>query len=134
MQDQKEVWDKIAASWNEHRTKVTSEAYDFLKDETGKILDIGCGSGRNFLSYPMQELYAIDFSFEMIKLAKENAKKKGIDVELSVMNATNLRFEENFFDAVLCNAVLHCIPSREDRINVLSEIFRVLKKIGRAHV
>lgn len=134
MDDQKNVWDAIAPSWNIHRTKESPSVFNFLKEITGKILDVGCGSGRNFIAMDGLRWFGVDFSREMIKYAQENAKKKSMDVTLSVMDATNLRFDDEMFDACVCNAVLHCIPTREERRKVISEMFRVLKPGGRVFI
>jgi len=132
MEDQKKVWDNIAESWDERERRMDPAMKDFIKRTHGKLLDLGCGSGRNFWRVREQELYGIDFSKEMIKFARENAKKKRIKGEFSVMEADELDFSDNSFEGVLCWTVLHCIESKEKRINVLKEIFRVLKPGGEA--
>jgi SAM-dependent methyltransferase len=48
------------------------------------------------------------------------------DLELDV---TNLSFESNFFDVIICN---HVIEQIEDELSATKELFRVLKKDGLA--
>jgi len=129
---EKDVWNEIAPSWNKYKNKPSVTAEDFLRNTRGKVLDLGCGSGRNFVKVKGQELYATDFSEEMIDFAKSRAKKKKMDVNSGVMDAESLLFEDNFFDGVLCFAVLHCIKGEKKRKKVLQEIYRVLKPGGHA--
>ena len=68
--NQEKVWNTIAEKWAEYRKKPVPEVIKFLKNKSGKILDLGCGSGRHFLSG--KKIYGIDFSDKMLKLAEKN--------------------------------------------------------------
>ncbi len=133
MQRQRDVWDKIALPWKTFRAKPLKEAVDFLKNRQGNILDLGCGSGRNFTKLNDKEgkkskIYAVDFSGRMLKHAKEHAKILGASIKAVKAYAYNLPFKDNFFDAALFIATLHCIPSAEKRKEALQELKRVMKK------
>ncbi|MEM4331048.1 MAG: class I SAM-dependent methyltransferase [Candidatus Pacearchaeota archaeon] len=129
--NQEEVWNRIAVSWNKYRNKPLKEVIEFLKEKKGKVLDLGCGSGRNFIESKRIEFYACDFSEEMIRLAKEKAKKEKMKVVIKKMENNKIPFEDNFFDYILCIAVLHCIPKEEERKKIIQEMKRVLKKEGK---
>jgi ubiquinone/menaquinone biosynthesis C-methylase UbiE len=124
--NQKEVWDAIAERWSEFRQTPSPTVVDFLKDKKGKILDLGCGSGRNFIKLRKGKIYGLDFSEKMIELAKKDAKKKKIDVELKVMGK-KIPYEKEFFDSAICIAVLHCLKPKEQKV-MIKELHRVLKK------
>ena len=81
--NQQKVWNKIALEWNKFRIKPLKEVQEFLKNKKGNILDLGCGTGRNFIKINGL-IYGIDFSSKMIKFAKINAEKKDIKVETSI--------------------------------------------------
>jgi len=131
MENQEEVWDGIAQYWNKFRVNTTEEVKEFLKDKKGKILDLGCGTGRNFVKIN-GTIYGVDFSKEMIKYAKINAKKKGINAKFLVSSLEKLDLENNFFDSAIYIASLHCIVSKKERKNSLKELFRVLKPNSKA--
>lgn len=131
-QSQEEVWDKIAENWKDNRTLPIKEAEEFLRDKKGKILDLGCGSGRNILRDAEKEFYGVDFSQEMIRIAGLDVKGKKARAKLFKANAWELPFEDNFFDAAIFIATLHCIPSAENREKSLQELRRVMKKGARA--
>ncbi|MEI7719408.1 MAG: class I SAM-dependent methyltransferase [archaeon] len=126
---QEEVWNEIAGKWNEFREVPSPTVVEFLSDKSGKILDLGCGSGRNFSAMSKDvELYAVDFSEEMLVHAKEKAEKLGLKADFVHSYSGKLKFKDNFFDSIICVAVLHCIPTKEERVNTIKEIYRTLKK------
>ncbi|HLD85690.1 MAG TPA: methyltransferase domain-containing protein [archaeon] len=127
--NQIDIWNKIASGWSDFRQKPMKEVIDFSKKKDGKILDVGCGNCRNLKPFKNCELYGIDFSESMIKEAEKYCKKHGMDVKLKRADAAKIPFEDNFFDAALCMALLHHLKEGE-RQECLSEIFRVLKKGG----
>ena len=123
---QEQTWDEISGKWDEYREKPMPEVAKFLKNKKGKILDLGCGSGRHFVKNK-GIIYGIDFSEEMVKFAKKKAKKSGIKVIVKKESADDLHFEDNFFSSAIFIATLHCIETAEKREKALRELFRVLE-------
>ncbi|MCK9595808.1 class I SAM-dependent methyltransferase [Candidatus Pacearchaeota archaeon] len=124
--NQQEVWDKIAYEWNEFK-KIPSELSEkFLEDCTGKVLDMGSGSGRHLTKIKDGKMYLVDFSERMIELAKEKAKNKKIPAEFFVAELTALPFEDNFFDYGISISSLHCLKPKEHK-KAVKELFRVMK-------
>jgi len=132
--DQEKVWDNISRKWNKFKVRGTAEAEEFVKGKKGKILDLGCGSGRNFVKVKELNWTAVDFSEEMVGFARAKAKKLGMEVDVLKADTTKLPFEDNSFDSVLCFAVIHCIDAAAKRKKTLKEIYRVLKPGGEAYI
>lgn len=126
MENQKNIWNKIAPSWNAFRNKSIDFVSDFLKNKSGKVLDLGCGSGRNCIG-KNKEYYCVDFSQKMLDFAKENLKSKQIKGQFFQSKTSKLLFEDNFFDSIICISVLHCIQSKVERQKTIKEIYRTLK-------
>jgi len=124
--NQKQAWDEIAKVWKGYRCQPLPEVTDFLREKAGKILDLCCGSGRNFIKIK-GHFYGVDFSKEMLEYAKEKAKKLGVEAFIQKTDADSLPFEGDFFDAAVFIDALHCIQSQEQREKALHELFRVLK-------
>jgi len=125
---QREVWDKIGAPWQRFRKKAPFEVIEFLKNKKGKILDLGCGSGRNILKLKNSRYYCADFSAEMLKFAEKHAEKEKILADFFRTSLTELPFKDNFFDSAIFISTLHCIEGENERKRALEELYRVLKK------
>ena len=67
-----------------------------------RVLDLGCGYGRiaERIIGNAKEIVGIDISEENIDLAKRLYKSEGLS--FLVMNAQELKFENNHFDVTLC--------------------------------
>jgi ubiquinone/menaquinone biosynthesis C-methylase UbiE len=126
--DQEEVWDAIAGEWKEFRSYEVSHILDFLKGKKGRVLDLGCGSGRNFVRGSGLEFYGVDFSKRMVELSRE----RGIAKEVKKGDVGEIPYGDGFFDCVVFSAALHCVDSAEKRKNSLEEVYRVLKVGGEA--
>jgi ubiquinone/menaquinone biosynthesis C-methylase UbiE len=99
------------------------------KIEGKKILEIGVGTGKNFLYYPIgKDITAIDFSDRMLNQAKLKAEKLQISVNLQQMDVQDLEFEDDAFDTVVATFVFCSVP---DPIKGLKEIKRVCKSGGK---
>tara|TARA_Y100000310_G_scaffold27990_1_gene26615 strand:- start:7693 stop:8325 length:633 start_codon:yes stop_codon:yes gene_type:complete len=123
---QQKIWNNIAIPWKKFRVKPLEEVKEFLKNKTGNILDLGCGTGRNFVKI-QGTIYGIDFSEKMLKHAKEYSKKNKIKAKFMKKSIDCLPYKENFFDSAIFIAVLHCIETAKKREKSLKELLRVLK-------
>jgi len=99
-----------------------------LTEAQGRILEVALGTGSNLPYYPSNcQIYGIDLSLGMLKVAQERAERIGYPVSLLLMDAENLAFPDNCFDTVVCTFSLCTIP---DPIQSLREMGRVLKPGG----
>jgi len=99
------------------------------KVEGTHILEVGVGTGKNFVYYPAHaEITAIDFSEKMLVYARDKAGKKGVQVHLQQMDVQNLEFEDNTFDTVVASFVFCSVP---DPVRGLMEVERVCKPKGK---
>jgi ubiquinone/menaquinone biosynthesis C-methylase UbiE len=98
-----------------------------------RILDLCCGTGT--LTVLLAELFYDDCSIIGVDLSQgqiAQAQKKDIypNLKFIVMDANNLQFNNESFDKIIISAALHEMDKKQ-RLNVLSEVHRVLKKDGR---
>jgi len=102
---------------------------EILEGASGKILEVGVGTGKNLKYYPSQiEITGIDFSEKMLAKARRKAKTMFIEPSLINMDVQNLEFEDNTFDYIFTTYVFCSVP---DPVEGLKEIKRVLKRGGK---
>lgn len=135
-------WDKAAKfyddSWKYQLRPAQDKLLEMADLKPGeKVLETSCGTGQVTLRAARQvanggEVTATDLSEKMIdeakKLAKENSSS---NIQFQRMDAENLDFEKNRFDAVICSLGLMYFPFPA---KALKEMHRVLKPGGRAAV
>lgn len=97
-----------------------------------RVLDFGCGQGTISVGLAKAvepgELHGIDVEASQVVAATEAAKAGGHEnATFQVGDATDLPFEDCWFDVVHCNAVLMHVP---DTASALAEVARVLKPGG----
>jgi len=91
-----------------------------------KILDVGCGSGRDtqYFAEDGFEAVGVDFSEQMVAEAKKRTKS-----DILLMDFSKLEFPDGSFDGIwACAALIHT-PKR-NLPQILSEFVRVLKPRG----
>jgi len=100
----------------------------------GKVLDAGTGPGtlareiaRN---QPRLQVYGIDLSEDMIRLAREHAKREQLEerVHFEVGNVAHLPYPDHYFDLVVSTISMHHWYELEQP---LRDLYRVLRPGGR---
>jgi len=104
-------------------------------NQWNKVLDAGCGTGRNLLFFLQNnfDVYGIDphqESIEQLQLWAQNASPKTNPNNFVVGDLTSIPFEKEYFDLVICNAVLHFAKDEAHFDNMLRSIWEVLKPGG----
>ncbi len=92
------------------------------------ILEVGVGTGKNFSMYPGNaRITAIDFSEKMLQQAERKRYRKGIKVDLQLMDVQALEYADNSFDTVIGTFVFCSVAQPKKG---LQELFRVCKPGG----
>ncbi len=99
----------------------------FKKGGVNKVLDLGCGIGRNMIPLAKAgfKMTGVDLSVKGVDLAKKKIKENGLSGEFARGDFQKLPFKDRKFDAVVAVQVLQ--HGREDEIRkAVDEIERVL--------
>jgi ubiquinone/menaquinone biosynthesis C-methylase UbiE len=115
------MYNKVTATGNYKRTEEIFKKFENKKH--GRMLDIGCGTGEHLdiAKKYFSEIFGIDCSIEMLKLAKN------FSPNIVRADVGNVPFRSNYFDFINCFSVLHHCYTQTP---LLKEAFRLLKKSG----
>ena len=135
-QEQRDYYNQTAQSYDQWHVETPSakivDAWNFanLKKFLGnrkinKTLELGSGTGRlaNSLLTISQEVYGVDQSEEVLKIARQ----KYPQLKLDCAEVVNLPYQDDYFDLVIINGSLHHFFAVQ---KTLEEARRVLKKDG----
>ncbi len=135
----RETYDRIASSYAASRTRPWPEVLEFIATlpATSTVLDVGCGHGRHAKPAARAgcRVVGVDLCRPLLAIGDDaSADATTARIEWVVGDATSLPICGSTFDAALCVAVLHHLPSHEDRVAALAEVRRVLRPSGRAFI
>ena len=98
------------------------------------VLHLGCGFGDDTFVIrrivgDSGRIIAIDYNIDNIAISRQNCGNFGFsNVTFFVREIDKLLFEDNSFDAVVCNYAINLMSNRD---SVLNEIYRVLQPNGK---
>lgn len=102
-----------------------------VKEKT--ILDLGCGDGnftRKFKKMGAKEVFGVDISKEMIRLAEEKTKNENLEIKYLTKDIKELgRIKE--FDIISAPFLLHYSKTKEELLQICNNIYINLKENGR---
>jgi ubiquinone/menaquinone biosynthesis C-methylase UbiE len=97
---------------------------------SGRILEAGVGTGRNFPFYPTSSIVVgVDLSPAMLARAQRRLGTATTTVELHQMDVTQLKFPDRSFDAAVAT-FLFCVLPDELQVAGMQELRRVVKPGG----
>ena len=129
-------WNKIAEGYS--RQPIADEAayqkklqvtQEYFKPDMS-VLEFGCGTGSTAIVHApyVKHIRAIDFSSEMIKIAKAKAEAKNINnVTFERLTIEELTVPDESFDVVLGLGILHLLDNKKE---VIAKVYKMLKPGG----
>jgi tRNA (uracil-5-)-methyltransferase TRM9 len=134
----KDIFNRIASGWYNYRhwTIFKKELEALAKRwRRGRLLNVGCAHGPDFLPFKDGfELHGVDFSSDMLQLARKYAAKFKLSVTLVEADARHLPYADDSFEWAIAVATYHHIEDNEERLQALKELWRVLKPGGEAFI
>jgi ubiquinone/menaquinone biosynthesis C-methylase UbiE len=115
------------------RFKAAARAVAERVPRGGRVLEVAPGPGYLAIEIAKsgREVAALDISKSFVKIARENANKAGVAIDVRHGNAAAMPFADASFDFVICMAAF---KNFADPVSALNEIFRVLKPGGQASI
>jgi tRNA (uracil-5-)-methyltransferase TRM9 len=134
----KDIFDQIASSWYNfrHRSIFRHELESLAQRwKKGSLLNVGCAHGPDFLPFRKNfRLFGVDFSSNMLQLARKYSKKYRFDVDLTEADVRSLPYADSYFDWAIAVATYHHIDNKGERLLAVQELHRVLKPGGEAFI
>jgi ubiquinone/menaquinone biosynthesis C-methylase UbiE len=121
-QYEKKTW------FDQHILGVARQRKQLISKAQGKILDVACGTGLNFPTFPETgEITAVDLSPRMLEMAQQRAAALHLNLQVKIMDAQRLEFADESFDTVTSTLSTCTFP---DPIQALREMKRVCREDG----
>ncbi len=136
----RETYERIAEPFAASRSEPWPEVLSFTTTlpADARILDAGCGNGRHAraLAAIGHRVVGVDFARNLLIIGRRGSRGRlwGRDIDWVQGEVTTLPLHDACVDAALCVAVLHHLPSADERVHALREIRRVLIPGGRLFV
>jgi SAM-dependent methyltransferase len=132
------IWNKVYSNdssfFGDQPSKFALIFYEnFIKNKVKKVLELGCGQGRDSLFFASKGLYvhAIDSSKVAIENLTTKTKELNLDINLKYINAVEgLPFSNGYFDAVYSHMFYNMGFSDDELKFLFNESKRVLKSKG----
>jgi ubiquinone/menaquinone biosynthesis C-methylase UbiE len=108
------------------------ELLDFIQNhKPARAIDIGCGTGTNVITLARAgwRVTGVDFAPRAIQLAKQKLKSGGIQADLRVGDATNLKGIDGPCELALDIGCFHSIQ-RDAKAKYLKHLVRILTSNG----
>lgn len=103
---------------------------ELLSKASGRVLELGSGTGINFPLYKeVEEVDAIEPNPHMIERSFAKRKESVIPINMVQASAEDLPFEDNSFDTLVATLVFCTIPNVEKAINEIKRVCKPEAKI-----
>lgn len=129
-------WDSEAATFDDEpdhglRDPGTRAAWQelllaHLPPAPARVLDLGCGTGSLSVLLAEQgyEVTGLDLSDEMLAVAREKARLRGVEVAFEQGDAARPPYGSGSVDVVLTRHVLWAMPDRADALRGWADLLR----------
>lgn len=120
-----------------HESKNSGEDVEFYVEEVkkvdGKVLEIGCGTGRIYLEMLEQgvDAYGIDISEEMLERLREKAEERNLEPKVFEADMQDFDLDEKFSLVMIPYRSFHHNLTVDDQLATLETIYGHLEEGGK---
>jgi len=101
----------------------------FPKNDNLNVLELGCGTGLFWLAnrnniIKSWSIILSDYSEGMLETTRNNLSRLNYNFNYEIVNAENIKYDNNIFDIILANNMLYHIQNRDIAIKNISRILK----------
>ena len=130
------AWEYVSSAlydpllWLGERGGMAKRRGDLLRHASGRVLELGAGTGLNLNHYPegLEDLVLSEPVAPMVSRLERRARRSGRSCQVVAAGAESLPFEDDSFDTVVSTLVLCTV---DDPRSVIDEVSRVLRPGGK---
>jgi ubiquinone/menaquinone biosynthesis C-methylase UbiE len=129
---QAKYYDKMTREHRISEMKRQAKEIAIYIKEGDYVLEIAPGAG--YLSIELAKLgkykiIGMDISKDLVEICTKNAKEAGVEIDFKQGNVSNIPFNENMFNLIIC---VLAFKNFKEPLKALNEMYRVLKPGGTA--
>jgi ubiquinone/menaquinone biosynthesis C-methylase UbiE len=131
-------YDKLRGRiWEDLTEFTTKSLFSPRPNRDSLTLDLACGNARHAIYFAEKNQIrsvAIDFSAQLLNLAKNRVKSSNLQRTVVLINgdASEIPLRQKSINNVLYIAAIHHLPTASERLKSMQEISRILGNRGRA--
>lgn len=127
-------WNKFVGDKIPSSLKIQPIIYNFIQKDY-KIIDIGCGFGKTIFDLHKKgyiNIYGVDSNKSGIKFANLRSEQLKLNPKpkFKIADALHLAYQDSMFDCVITQSFWTTIATTKERLKIIKEINRILKKNG----
>jgi len=110
-------------------TEILRHRDELLAGLSGRVIEVGAGTGSNFAHYPatVEQVLAVEPEPYLLGKARAAAARAHVPIEVRAGVADRLPADDAAFDAAVASLILCTVP---DQASALAELHRVLRPGG----
>lgn len=129
----REFFDEVERHRYQEYAPWMPEVMGFVQFPDKRLLEVGCGMGTDLLQFARAgaKVTGVDFTPRSIEISRQHFSVYGESGDFAIADCERLPFQNDAFDVVYSNGVLHHTP---DTAGAVREIHRVLRPGGQTIV
>lgn len=129
------TYTSIASHFDKTRNMIWLCVQNFINSipKTNRVLDAGCGNGKNIkymLDNGLMDIYAFDICISFVDMCRSKYFINEKQSNIIQSDIRSLPYLDNTFDNIISIAVIHHLTDKVDRKKAIDELIRIVKSGG----
>lgn len=125
------IYEQTSRQVNIHYDEALLKLISYIPQNANNIFDICCGTGiltgKIVKNFPNANIVGVDFSSEMLEVAKQSLGKKVKFYNFDITDTQNMLKLNTNFDLAISSFGIHNIHTKEKKLVALKNVAKILK-------